>query len=41
MGHVSLEGVVDSEGDKNLAGIRAKTVPGTFEVTNNLRVVPS
>jgi len=41
MGHVSLEGVVDNEADKNLAGIRAKTVPGTFDVTNNLRVVPS
>ena len=41
MGHVSLEGVVDNETDKNLAGIRAKSVPGTFEVTNNLHVVPS
>jgi|SRR5579872_813061 hyperosmotically inducible protein len=37
-GHVWLEGVVDSEADKNLAGIRAKTVPGTFSVTNNLQV---
>src|ERR1700681_2129307 len=26
-GHVSLEGVVDSEADKNLAGIRTNTVP--------------
>ena len=40
-GHVTLEGVVDSEGDKNLAGIRANGVPGIFSVTNNLRVVPS
>ncbi len=40
-GHVTLEGVVDSEADKNLAGIRANTVPGIFSVTNNLRVVPS
>lgn len=40
-GHVSLEGVVDNETDKNLAGIRAKSVPGTFEVKNNLRVQPS
>jgi hyperosmotically inducible protein len=38
-GNVTLEGVVDSEGDKNTAGIRAKTVPGIFSVTNNLRVV--
>lgn len=38
-GRVTLEGVVDSESDKNLAGIRANQVPGTFQVTNNLRVV--
>jgi hyperosmotically inducible protein len=38
-GRVSLEGVVDSEGDKNLVGIRANGVPGTFSVTNNLQVV--
>ena len=38
MGRVTLEGVVDSEADKNLVGIRAKSVPGTFPVTNNLRV---
>jgi osmotically-inducible protein OsmY len=37
-GHVTLEGVVDSEGDKNLAGIRANGVPGTFSVQNNLQV---
>ena len=37
-GHVILEGVVDNEGDKNIAGIRAKGVPGTFSVTNNLQV---
>jgi hyperosmotically inducible protein len=37
-GHVTLEGVVDSEGDKNLAGLRANGVSGTFSVTNNLRV---
>jgi hyperosmotically inducible periplasmic protein len=36
--HVTLEGVVDSEGDKNLAGIRANGVPGIFSVTNNLQV---
>jgi osmotically-inducible protein OsmY len=38
-GNVTLEGVVDNEGDKNTAGIRAKGVPGTFAVTNNLQVV--
>jgi hyperosmotically inducible protein len=37
-GHVTLEGVVDSEADKNVAGIRANTVPGIFSVTNNLQV---
>src|SRR5713101_2371367 len=37
-GHVTLEGVVDSEGDKNLAGIRANGVSGIFSVTNNLAV---
>jgi len=40
-GRVTLEGVVDSEADKNLAGLRANTVPGIFQVTNNLQVVPS
>lgn len=39
-GRVTLEGVVDSEADKNIAGIRAKTVPGTFGVTNNIMVRP-
>ena len=37
-GHVTLEGVVASEGDKNIAGIQANSVPGVFSVTNNLRV---
>lgn len=37
-GHVKLEGVVDSDGDKNTAGIRANGVPGIFSVDNNLRV---
>ena len=37
-GHAKLEGVVDSEADKNLAGLRANGVPGLFSVTNNLRV---
>ena len=37
-GRVTLEGVVDSDGDKNLAGLRAQGVPGSFSVTNNLQV---
>jgi hyperosmotically inducible periplasmic protein len=37
-GHAQLEGVVDSEADKNVAGIRAKGVPGLFSVDNNLTV---
>jgi osmotically-inducible protein OsmY len=38
-GRVALEGVVDNEEDKNMAGLRANAVPGIFEVTNNLQVV--
>jgi len=38
-GHVTLEGVVDSEADKNLVQLRANSVPGIFSVTNNLQVV--
>jgi len=37
-GHVTLEGVVDSESDKNLANLRANGVPNVFSVTNNLNV---
>jgi len=37
-GRVTLNGVVDSEGDKNMAGIRANGVSGVFAVTNNLQV---
>ncbi len=40
-GHATLEGVVDSDTDKNLAGLRANTVSGIFSVTNNLRVAKS
>lgn len=40
-GHVTLEGVVDSEADKNIANIRANSVSGVFSVTNNLQVVKS
>ena len=38
-GNVTLEGVVDSEGDKNLVSIRANGVSGVFSVKNNLNVV--
>jgi len=37
-GHVSLEGVVMNQMDKNIAGIVANTVPGVFSVENNLRI---
>lgn len=37
-GHVTLEGVVASEVDKDLANIKANGVPGVFSVTNNIRV---
>ncbi len=40
-GHVTLVGVVDSEADKNMAYLKASGVPGTFSVTNNLRVARS
>jgi hyperosmotically inducible protein len=36
-GHLTLEGVVANEGDKRLAYIAARSVPGAFSVTNNLR----
>jgi hyperosmotically inducible protein len=36
--NVALEGVVDTQADKEQAGIRANTVSGVFHVTNNLRV---
>ncbi|HEX4229476.1 MAG TPA: BON domain-containing protein [Bryobacteraceae bacterium] len=37
-GHVTLEGMVSRQGDKDIANIKAKTVSGVFSVTNNLRV---
>jgi hyperosmotically inducible periplasmic protein len=37
-GNVSLEGVVGSAMDRNVAGIRANGVPGVFSVQNNLVV---
>jgi len=40
-GHVQLVGFVNSQADKNIAGIRANGVPGVFSVQNNLQVVSS
>ena len=37
-GNVTLEGVVDSDADKNMAGMRANGVPNVFSVKNNLQV---
>ena len=37
-GHVTLEGVVDNETDKNVAGLRANGVPNVFSVDNHLVV---
>jgi hyperosmotically inducible protein len=37
-GHVTLEGVVDSQADKDAANVRANSVSNVFSVTNNLKV---
>ena len=37
-GHVTLEGVVNSQVDKQLAQSKAASVPGSFSITNNLVV---
>ena len=37
-GHVTLEGSVAREMDKQIAGLRANSVSGVFSVTNNLQV---
>jgi len=37
-GHVALEGVVDSQADKDLAYLKANGVPGVFSVDNHLVV---
>jgi hyperosmotically inducible periplasmic protein len=37
-GHVTLEGVVANQGDKNLIGIKANGVSNVFSLTNNLLV---
>lgn len=37
-GHVTLEGVVANQMDKQIAEMQAKSVPDAFSVTNNLQV---
>jgi hyperosmotically inducible periplasmic protein len=37
-GHVTLEGFVGSQADKDAANVYANGVPGVFSVTNNLQV---
>jgi hyperosmotically inducible protein len=37
-GNIRLEGVVANEMDRNIAGIRANSVPGAFKAQNDLRV---
>lgn len=37
-GHISLEGVVANQADKDMANIRARGVAGSFSVTNNLSI---
>src|SRR5947209_5830087 len=37
-GHVTLEGAVAKQMDKQVAEMQAKSVPNVFSVTNNLRV---
>ena len=37
-GHVTLYGAVDSKMDKEIAGIRAGSIPGAFSVENKLQV---
>jgi len=40
-GHVTLVGAVDNQMDKNVAEIRAKSVPNVFSVDDNLQVRPT
>jgi hyperosmotically inducible protein len=40
-GHVDLVGVVATQMDKQIAGIRANSVPGVFSVSNDLTVEES
>ena len=38
-GHVELTGVVDTQADKDAAGVQANGTPGVFSVVNNLQVL--
>jgi osmotically-inducible protein OsmY len=40
-GRVTLLGVVDNESDKTVAGMKARQVPGSFAVENELMVESS
>jgi BON domain-containing protein len=40
-GHVTLVGTVDNQMDKNVAEIRAKSVPNVFSVDDQLQIRPS
>ncbi|MGZ4843600.1 MAG: BON domain-containing protein, partial [Candidatus Angelobacter sp.] len=40
-GHVTLEGIVNSQADKDAANVRANSVPGVFSVENHLQVQKS
>jgi hyperosmotically inducible protein len=40
-GHVTLEGFVDSQADKDAAALYAKSVPNVFSVDNHLQVLRS
>ncbi|MBX3299830.1 MAG: BON domain-containing protein [Acidobacteria bacterium] len=37
-GRITLEGYVNNSGDRDLAGVIANTIPGVFEVKNNLKL---
>jgi hyperosmotically inducible protein len=37
-GHVTLDGLVSNDMDRNIATMRAQSVPGVFSVTNNLQI---
>jgi osmotically-inducible protein OsmY len=39
-GHVTLEGAVATASDRDIAGVKANSVPNVFSVENHLRVAP-
>ncbi|HSK43732.1 MAG TPA: BON domain-containing protein [Candidatus Binatia bacterium] len=40
-GHVTLEGIVNSQADKDAASLRANGVPGVFSLENHLQAQES